>query len=188
VINLEACGYSGKAILFQAGSPAMIRLMSAVPYPHGTVAVRRQLVGCMHSLVAPAHPVIQLSTTLACLQANDVFKTGIIVSDTDYRQFVRIGTLYRRSNRKVALTFAITDPVDEAIDDTGPVRQHFRLRLCFLPEQLPLPHHARHGVEHQSGVAGAYGPCSNVPHHARYRPMTDGPLRPALRSFVHVGR
>jgi len=45
VINLEACGYSGKAILFQAGSPAMIRLMSAVPYPHGTVAVRPAAAG-----------------------------------------------------------------------------------------------------------------------------------------------
>ena len=40
VLNLEACGHSGKAILFQVGAPAMIRLMANVPYPHGTVAVR----------------------------------------------------------------------------------------------------------------------------------------------------
>jgi hypothetical protein len=40
VLNLEACGHSGKAILFQTGSPAMVRLMSHVPYPHGTVTVR----------------------------------------------------------------------------------------------------------------------------------------------------
>ena len=40
VLNLEACGHSGKAILFQAGASAMVRMMFNVPYPHGTVAVR----------------------------------------------------------------------------------------------------------------------------------------------------
>lgn len=58
VVNLEACGTSGPELLFQAASTEMIKAYSKVPYPFGTVL------------------------------ANDVFSSGIIMSDTDYRQFV----------------------------------------------------------------------------------------------------
>lgn len=62
-VNLEACGTSGPEILFQANSMEMINAYSRVPYPHGTVT------------------------------ANEVFATGIIISDTDYVQFVKYGNL-----------------------------------------------------------------------------------------------
>lgn len=57
VINLEACGTTGPEILFQATSEQMIDAYSKVPRPHGTIV------------------------------ANDVFSSGIIMSDTDFRQF-----------------------------------------------------------------------------------------------------
>ncbi|KAG0198638.1 hypothetical protein BGX28_007945 [Mortierella sp. GBA30] len=63
VVNLEACGTSGPEILFQANSRAMIDAYGTVPYPHGTVL------------------------------ANDLFATGLILSDTDFRQFVDHGNL-----------------------------------------------------------------------------------------------
>ncbi|KAK3829166.1 MAG: hypothetical protein J3Q66DRAFT_324528 [Benniella sp.] len=63
VINLEGCGTAGPEILFQANSRPMIDAYKKVPYPHGTVI------------------------------ANDVFATGIILSDTDFRQFVDHGNL-----------------------------------------------------------------------------------------------
>ncbi|KAG0047615.1 hypothetical protein BGZ83_007344 [Gryganskiella cystojenkinii] len=63
VVNLEACGTSGPEILFQANSEAMISAYGTVPYPHGTVL------------------------------ANDLFATGLILSDTDFRQFVDHGNL-----------------------------------------------------------------------------------------------
>ncbi|KAF9359987.1 hypothetical protein BGX34_008015 [Mortierella sp. NVP85] len=63
VINLEGCGTSGPEILFQANSRPMIEAYSKVPYPHGTV------------------------------MGNDLFSTGIILSDTDFRQFVEYGNL-----------------------------------------------------------------------------------------------
>ncbi|KAG0302986.1 hypothetical protein BGZ98_007068, partial [Dissophora globulifera] len=63
VINLEACGTTGPEILFQANSRPMIDAYKRVPYPHGTVV------------------------------ANDLFATGIILSDTDFRQFVDHGNL-----------------------------------------------------------------------------------------------
>ncbi|KAG0245690.1 hypothetical protein B0O80DRAFT_447867 [Mortierella sp. GBAus27b] len=63
VINLEGCGTTGPEILFQANSRAMIDAYKKVPYPHGTVI------------------------------ANDLFATGIILSDTDFRQFVDHGNL-----------------------------------------------------------------------------------------------
>ncbi|KAF9428134.1 hypothetical protein BGZ94_003292 [Podila epigama] len=63
VVNLEACGTSGPEILFQANSRAMINAYGTVPYPHGTVL------------------------------ANDLFATGLILSDTDFRQFVDHGNL-----------------------------------------------------------------------------------------------
>ncbi|RUO97088.1 hypothetical protein BC936DRAFT_141000 [Jimgerdemannia flammicorona] len=67
VINLEACGTTGREILFQANSREMIEAYKRVPYPHGTVMVRDL--------------------------ANDVFRTGLVLSDTDFRQFVHYGNL-----------------------------------------------------------------------------------------------
>ncbi|KLO13952.1 hypothetical protein SCHPADRAFT_920864 [Schizopora paradoxa] len=57
IINLEACGTTGPEILFQATSEEMIEAYSKVPRPYGTVV------------------------------ANDIFSSGIIMSDTDFRQF-----------------------------------------------------------------------------------------------------
>ncbi|KAF8315143.1 hypothetical protein DL93DRAFT_2166855 [Clavulina sp. PMI_390] len=63
VINLEAAGVSGPELLFQATSEEMIEAYSKVPWPYGTVL------------------------------ANDVFSSGIILSDTDFRQFQEYGNL-----------------------------------------------------------------------------------------------
>ncbi|KAJ3576559.1 hypothetical protein NP233_g353 [Leucocoprinus birnbaumii] len=57
VINLEAAGSTGRELLFQATSEQMIHAYSHVPRPFGTVF------------------------------ANDVFSSGILLSDTDFRQF-----------------------------------------------------------------------------------------------------
>lgn len=57
VINLEAAGTTGRELLFQATSEEMIDAYSHVPRPYGTVF------------------------------ANDIFSSGIILSDTDFRQF-----------------------------------------------------------------------------------------------------
>ncbi|KAG6889796.1 hypothetical protein C0992_004061 [Termitomyces sp. T32_za158] len=57
VINLEAAGTHGRELLFQATSEEMIQAYSHVPRPYGTVF------------------------------ANDIFSSGIILSDTDFRQF-----------------------------------------------------------------------------------------------------
>ncbi|EJU00467.1 hypothetical protein DACRYDRAFT_16916 [Dacryopinax primogenitus] len=59
VINLEAAGTTGPELLFQATSQEMIAAYSHVPRPHGSVL------------------------------ANDVFNSGIIISDTDFGQFVK---------------------------------------------------------------------------------------------------
>ncbi|KII83063.1 hypothetical protein PLICRDRAFT_180757 [Plicaturopsis crispa FD-325 SS-3] len=57
VINLEAAGTTGRELLFQATSEQMIQAYSHVPRPFGTVF------------------------------ANDVFSSGVLLSDTDFRQF-----------------------------------------------------------------------------------------------------
>ncbi|KAL7750049.1 hypothetical protein RI367_004564 [Sorochytrium milnesiophthora] len=58
VVNMEACGQGGKSVLFQAKSELALRAYSHASYPHGTVA------------------------------GNDIFKTGFMISDTDYKQFL----------------------------------------------------------------------------------------------------
>lgn len=63
VINLEACGVTGPELLFQATSDVFLEAYSQVPHPFGTVL------------------------------ANDVFATGLILSDTDFRQFVQYANL-----------------------------------------------------------------------------------------------
>ncbi|KAI0046019.1 hypothetical protein FA95DRAFT_1680074 [Auriscalpium vulgare] len=56
-INLEAAGTEGRELLFQATSEEMIKAYSKVPRPFGTVL------------------------------ANEVFSSGVLLSDTDFRQF-----------------------------------------------------------------------------------------------------
>lgn len=63
VINLEAMGNKGREILFQANSPVFLNAYYHVPHPHGSVL------------------------------SNDIFQTGLIMSDTDFRQFVDHGNL-----------------------------------------------------------------------------------------------
>ncbi|KAJ7698147.1 hypothetical protein B0H17DRAFT_1261330 [Mycena rosella] len=57
VINLEAAGSTGRELLFQATSEEMVEAYSHVPRPFGTIF------------------------------ANDVFNSGVLLSDTDFRQF-----------------------------------------------------------------------------------------------------
>lgn len=61
VVNLEACGVSGPTLLFQATDAHLIEAYARVPHPFGTVL------------------------------ASDVFSSGVIMSDTDFRQFVEYG-------------------------------------------------------------------------------------------------
>ncbi|KAI0364703.1 hypothetical protein BV20DRAFT_1029237 [Pilatotrama ljubarskyi] len=56
-VNLEAAGTTGPELLFQATSEQMIKAYSKVPRPYGSVV------------------------------ANEIFSSGIILSDTDFRQF-----------------------------------------------------------------------------------------------------
>ncbi|KAF8655951.1 hypothetical protein AX16_002858 [Volvariella volvacea WC 439] len=56
-INLEAAGSTGRELLFQATSEQMIQAYSRVPRPFGTIF------------------------------ANEIFSSGILLSDTDFRQF-----------------------------------------------------------------------------------------------------
>lgn len=39
VVNIDACGTTGREILFQANSREMIEAYKQAPYPHGTVMV-----------------------------------------------------------------------------------------------------------------------------------------------------
>ncbi|KAJ1554010.1 hypothetical protein HK405_006256 [Cladochytrium tenue] len=60
-INMDSMGCTGKATLFQVNSRELAKLYKKVHMPHGTVI------------------------------SNDIFKSGLILSDTDYRQFVGYG-------------------------------------------------------------------------------------------------
>jgi Zn-dependent M28 family amino/carboxypeptidase len=39
VVNIDACGTTGREILFQANSREMVEAYKQAPYPHGTVMV-----------------------------------------------------------------------------------------------------------------------------------------------------
>jgi Peptidase family M28 len=69
-LNLEAMGSKGKEILFQANSPYLVKKYANVPRPH------------------------------ASSLSNDIFATGLLMSDTDFRQFLEYGNL-------IGLDFAI---------------------------------------------------------------------------------
>ncbi|KAI9357667.1 hypothetical protein DFJ73DRAFT_820656 [Zopfochytrium polystomum] len=69
-LNVEAMGNDGKGILFQANARGLVDAYAKVPWKHGSVL------------------------------SNDIFRIGLIGSDTDYKQFVDHGDL-------VGLDFAL---------------------------------------------------------------------------------
>ncbi|KZO92928.1 hypothetical protein CALVIDRAFT_540603 [Calocera viscosa TUFC12733] len=114
-INLEAAGTTGPELLFQATSEEMIAAYAHVPRPHGSVL------------------------------ANDVFNSGILLSDTDFGQFAKylnvsgldmaiVGNSYLYHTRK------------DLVENIQPgVAQHFAENVLVLLTYLtssasPLPH------------------------------------------------
>ncbi|KZT56782.1 hypothetical protein CALCODRAFT_470601 [Calocera cornea HHB12733] len=114
-INLEAAGTTGPELLFQATSEEMIAAYAHVPRPHGSVL------------------------------ANDVFNSGILLSDTDFGQFEKylnvsgldmaiVGNSYLYHTRK------------DLVENIQPgVAQHMAENVLALLTHLtsadsPLPH------------------------------------------------
>ncbi|SPC67749.1 uncharacterized protein UHOD_06842 [Ustilago sp. UG-2017b] len=139
VVNLEACGTSGPELLFQATSQEMIEAYSHVPHPFGTVL------------------------------ANDVFSTGLILSDTDFRQFVEygkdltgldmalVGNSYFYHTRKDIPTYLEPGATQHFGENTFAIIEH----LCLKNSSSTLlrniqPYQSRHTLPVYFSIAGKY--------------------------------
>ncbi|ETS62307.1 hypothetical protein PaG_03384 [Moesziomyces aphidis] len=139
VVNLEACGTSGPELLFQATSQEMIEAYSHVPHPFGTVL------------------------------ANDVFSTGLILSDTDFRQFVEygdkltgldmalVGNSYFYHTRKDIPKYLEPGATQHFGENTLAIIEH----LCLKNGSAELlrniePHQSRHTLPIYFSIAGRY--------------------------------
>ncbi|SPO29654.1 uncharacterized protein UTRI_05476 [Ustilago trichophora] len=139
VVNLEACGTSGPELLFQATSAEMIEAYSHVPHPFGTVL------------------------------ANDVFSTGLILSDTDFRQFVEygndltgldmalVGNSYFYHTRKDVPAYLEPGATQHFGENTLAIIEH----LCLKNQSSTLlrniePHQTRHTLPIYFSIAGRY--------------------------------
>ncbi|KAL1744532.1 hypothetical protein HDZ31DRAFT_82588 [Schizophyllum fasciatum] len=130
VINLEAAGTTGREILFQATSEQMIEAYSHVPRPFGTVF------------------------------ANDIFSSGIILSDTDFGQFEKyLGV----TGLDLSTAFLYQQPQD-LIEYIEPgVAQNMGENTLALLQHLASPD----------------SPVTTLPEH---------PPRPTTVYFSHLGR
>ncbi|KDN48197.1 hypothetical protein K437DRAFT_255620 [Tilletiaria anomala UBC 951] len=106
VVNLEACGVSGPELLFQATSESMIKAYSTVPRPFGTVL------------------------------ANDIFSTGLILSDTDFRQFVQYGGLAGLDMAIVGGSYLYHTRLDISTNIERGVVQHFGENVLAIVKHL----------------------------------------------------
>ncbi|CCG84536.1 protein of unknown function [Taphrina deformans PYCC 5710] len=103
IVNLEAAGNTGPAILFQATSSKMLEAYSTVPYPYGTVL------------------------------ASDVFATGLILSDTDFRQFEEYGNLTGLDMAVIGNSYAYHTRLDTSENiETGVAQQFGENTLAIL--------------------------------------------------------
>ena len=109
VMNLEAAGNTGPSILFQATSSKMIEAYGHAPHPYGTVL------------------------------ASDVFATGLILSDTDFRQFDHYGNLTGLDMAVVGNSYAYHTRLDTTANIEAGVAQQFGENtvaiLTFLTKQ-----------------------------------------------------
>ncbi|CDR98784.1 uncharacterized protein SPSC_00911 [Sporisorium scitamineum] len=139
VVNLEACGTSGPELLFQATSAEMIQAYSHVPHPFGTVL------------------------------ANDVFSTGLILSDTDFRQFVEYGNdLSGLDMALVGNSYFYHTRNDIPLYLEPGATQHFGENTLAIIEHLCLkndshtllrniePYQTRHSLPIYFSIAGRY--------------------------------
>lgn len=109
VINMEACGVSGPTLLFQATNPLLIDAYARVPHPFGTVL------------------------------ASDVFSSGLIMSDTDFRQFVEYGNgMPGLDMAVVGSSYLYHTRRDTPAHIERGVLQHFGENVFSLVESLAL--------------------------------------------------
>jgi hypothetical protein len=106
VINLEACGTSGPELLFQATSVPFVEAYSKVPYPFGTVL------------------------------ANDIFATGLILSDTDFRQFVQYGQLSGLDIAVIGNSYLYHTRLDVTSALEPGMMQHFGENIIAIVDHL----------------------------------------------------
>ncbi|MCO5599089.1 hypothetical protein L7F22_053189 [Adiantum nelumboides] len=106
VVNLEACGVSGPELLFQATSVPFVDAYATVPHPFGTVL------------------------------ANDVFSTGLILSDTDFRQFVQYGGLSGLDMAVVGKSYLYHTRKDLIEHFQPGMIQHFGENIIAIVEHL----------------------------------------------------
>ncbi|BGP28517.1 hypothetical protein JCM10296v2_000252 [Rhodotorula toruloides] len=109
VINLEACGTDGKEIVFQATSPEMIQALARTPSPYATII------------------------------ASEIFQTGLILSDTDFRQFVQYGNLTGLDMALVQNSYRYHTMLDTADAIEPGAVQHMGDNVLALLEYLTSP-------------------------------------------------
>ncbi|KAG8983456.1 hypothetical protein FRB90_006023, partial [Tulasnella sp. 427] len=129
VINLEAAGNTGPEILFQATSEEMIQAYAQVPYPYATVL------------------------------ANDVFQSGIIMSDTDFRQFEEYRNLTGLDMAVVGDSYFYHTRKDVVKNIQPGVAQHFAENVMAIVKHLTSPLGATNVL---SGLAREVTPPSSI--------------------------
>ncbi|KAJ7625774.1 hypothetical protein FB45DRAFT_922289 [Roridomyces roridus] len=109
VINLEAAGSTGRELLFQATSEEMVEAYSHVPRPFGTIF------------------------------ANDVFNSGVMLSDTDFRQFEEYLSVPGLDMAVVANSY-IYHMRNDLVENIQPgVAQNFGENVLALIKHLAAP-------------------------------------------------
>ncbi|KAF8521632.1 hypothetical protein BU17DRAFT_45701 [Hysterangium stoloniferum] len=122
VINLEAAGMQGPELLFQATSEEMVEAYAKVPRPYGTVL------------------------------ANDIFSSGIILSDTDFRQFEEylnvtgvdmavVGHSYFYHTQKDIVANIEPGVAQHMAENTLALLQHFTSPTSPLPSLISVTPH-----------------------------------------------
>ncbi|GAA5858742.1 hypothetical protein JCM8547_004967 [Rhodosporidiobolus lusitaniae] len=127
VINLEAAGTDGKEIVFQATSEEMIRALKHAPTPYATVI------------------------------ASEIFQTGLILSDTDFRQFAQYGNLTGIDAALVQNSYRYHTMLDTADSIEPGAVQHMGRNALALFEYFTSP---------LTSMGNSPSPTPKLPHSA----------------------
>lgn len=109
VVNLEAAGNKGASTMFQATSNKFLEAYGSTPRPHGSVL------------------------------ASDVFATGLILSDTDFRQFEEYGNMTGLDMAVVGNSYAYHTRLDTTENIEPGAAQHFGENTLAIVDYLTKP-------------------------------------------------